>query len=120
VIRKHPGLASRRNLVPGLCLIVAAVLLLFASVAHISGSIQRQNAFFYCWFTLAGLYFVASFASAFTVAKREGWSFLPSLPIVFAIYHLSYALGFVLALIYRPATGKRSYPMRKVLTAITR
>lgn len=120
VIRKHRGLASRRNLVPGSCLLAGAVLLLCAAGARLSGSVRWQNAFFDVWFALAGLYFIVSFASAFSVAKREGWSFLPCLPIVFAVYHLSYALGFVLALLYRPATGERPNPMRKVLTAITR
>jgi succinoglycan biosynthesis protein ExoA len=120
VIRRHPGLASRRNLVPGSCLLAGAVLPLCAAVAHLSRSIRWQNAFLYGWFALAGLYLIASFASAFTVAKREGWGFLPSLPIVFAVYHLSYALGFVLALLYRPAAGERPNPMWRVLTAITR
>jgi hypothetical protein len=72
------------------------------------------------WFTLVGLYFIASFATAFSVAKQKGWGFFPCLPIVFAIYHLSYSLGFVLALLYRPAAGDRPNPIRRVLTAITR
>jgi hypothetical protein len=95
-------------------------LLLCAALAGLSGSVRWQNAFFGVWFALAGMYFIASFASAYSVAKREGWSFLPCLPIVFAVYHLAYALGFVLALFYRPATGEGRNPMRKVLTTITR
>jgi succinoglycan biosynthesis protein ExoA len=120
VIRKHRGLASRRNLVPGSCLLAGAVLLLCALGARLGGSVRWQNAFLDVWFAFAGLYFIGSFASAFSVAKREGWNFLPILPIVFAVYHLSYALGFVLALLHRPTTGKRPNPMQKVLTAITR
>ena len=120
VIRKHRGLASWRNLVPGLCLLVGVVLPLCAAGANLSGLAWWQNAFFAAWFALAGLYFIASFASAFSVAKREGWRFLPSLPIVFATYHSSYALGFLLALLCRPATGDCPNLLRKVLTAITR
>ena len=67
-----------------------------------------------------GMYFMASIASAFLVAKKKGWLFLPTLPVVFATYHLSYALGFVLALLYRPVTWDRPNPMRRILTAITR
>jgi hypothetical protein len=63
---------------------------------------------------------MASIASAFLVAKKKGWLFLPTLPVVFATYHLSYALGFVLALLYRPVTLDRPNPMRRILTAITR
>lgn len=120
VIRKHRGLASPRNFAPGSCLLAGAGLLLGACGARLGGSPAWENAFLGVLLALAGLYFLASFASAFSVAKREGWSFLPCLPVVFAIYHLSYALGFVLALLYRPATGNRPAPMPKVLTAITR
>jgi succinoglycan biosynthesis protein ExoA len=120
VIRKHRGLASWRNFVPGLCLLAGAAVLLCAAAARLGGSVRWQNAFLGVWLTFAGLYLLASLAAAFSVAKREGWRFLPCLPIVFAIYHLSYAFGFALALFYRPAAGERQSPMRKVLTALTR
>lgn len=120
VIRKHRGLASWRNFVPGFCLFAGAAVLLCAAGARLGGWVRWQNAFLGAWLTLAGLYLLASFAAAFSVAKREGWRFLPCLPVVFADYHLSYALGFALALLYRPAAGERPSPMRKVLTALTR
>jgi succinoglycan biosynthesis protein ExoA len=120
VMRKHRGLTSMRNLVPGSCLLAAAVLLLCAVGARLGGSVRWQKAFFDVWLSLVGLYFIASFAAAFTVAKREGWRFLPCLPVVFATYHMSYALGFILALLYRPTTGENPNPIWKVLTAITR
>ena len=66
------------------------------------------------------LYLIASFAAAFSVAKREGWNFLPILPVVFATYHLSYALGSLLAILYSPATLDLPNPMRRVLSAINR
>jgi hypothetical protein len=120
VIRKHRGRASGRNLVPGLCFLAGALLLLCAAGARLSGSVQLQNVFFSVWLALAGLYCIASLASAFSVAMRNGWRFLPVLPIVFVVYQLSYALGFVLAFLYRPEFGGSPNPMRKVLTAITR
>jgi succinoglycan biosynthesis protein ExoA len=120
VVRKHGRLASRRNLVPGSSLLVGVILPLCATGASLCGLVWWRNAFLGVWFALVGLYFIASFGSAFSVAKREGWSFLPCLPIVFAFYHLSYALGFVLAHLYRPAAGERPNRIRKVLTAITR
>jgi succinoglycan biosynthesis protein ExoA len=120
VVRKHGRLASWRNLVPGSCLLAGAILLLCAAAASLGGSVWWRDMFLADWFTLVGLYFIASFATAFSVAKREGWAFFPCLPVVFATYHLSYALGFVLALLYRPAAGDRPNPIRKVLTAITR
>lgn len=117
---KHGRPASWRNLVPGLCLFVGIVLLFSAAGAGMRGSVGWQNAFLAVWSALVALYFLASFASAFSVAGREGWEFLPLLPIVFATYHLSYALGFLFALLYRPATWDQPHPIRKVLTAITK
>jgi succinoglycan biosynthesis protein ExoA len=120
VVRKHGWLASWRNLVPGSCLLAGVVLLLCAAAASLGGLTWWRNIFLADCFTLAALYFIVSFATAFSVAKRKGWSFFPSLPIVFAVYHLSYALGFVLALLYRPPTVGRTNPVRRVLTALTR
>jgi succinoglycan biosynthesis protein ExoA len=120
VIRRYPGFASRRNLVPVSCLLAGAVLLVCAAGARLLGSSWWGTAFLAAWFSLATLYFIASIVSALSVARRGGWRYLPCLPIIFAIYHLSFALGFVLALLYRPVAGDRPNPMRKVLTSITR
>jgi len=120
VIRKHRRLASWRNFVPALCLLAGAALLLCATGASLGGSVRWRKVFLGEWSALVALYLIASFSSAFSIARRKGWRFLPSLPIIFATYHLSFALGFLLAILYRPAAGDRPKPMRKVLTAITR
>ena len=120
VIRRHRRLASWRNIVPGSCLLAGIVLPLCAVAANFGGLIWWRNIFLADWLALAGVYFVASFVSAVSVAKREGWVFFPSLPIVFATYHLPYALGFLLALLFRPTVRDLPNPVRKVLTAITR
>lgn len=120
VVRKHGRLSSWRNFVPGSCLLAGIALLICAAAASLGGFERWRNAFLIVCAALAGSYLLASFASALIAARRKGWRFLPCLPVVFAFYHLSYALGFVLALFYRPATGERPNPIRKVLTAITR
>ncbi len=120
MVRKHPGLATWRHILPGLCLLAGAVLLLCAAGARLSGSARRQDAFLDAWVALVGLYLIASFASAFSVARRKGWRFLPFMPIVFATYHLSYALGLLSAFLYRPAAWGRSNPVRKIQTAVTK
>jgi succinoglycan biosynthesis protein ExoA len=120
VIRKHHRLAARRNLMPGLCLLVGIVLLLGAAGASIDSSGWWRNFFLIGWLGFVGLYFIVSFASACSVAKRKGWIFLPSLPLVFATYHFSYALGFLLAVFFRPAAWDRMNPKGKALSAITR
>lgn len=120
VIRKHRGRASWRNLVPALCLLAGTILLFCAAVACLSGLVLWGKAFFDVWLVLAAIYFAASCTSAFSVAKLEGWSFFFCLPVVFAVYHLSYALGFFMALLHRSGTTESPNPIRKVLTAITR
>ncbi len=119
-VRKHHRITARRNLVPGSCLFLGIVLPLCAAGARLGGSVWWQNAFLAACFAFVGLYFTASFASAFLVARRKGWMFLPFLPIVFATYQLSYALGSLLALSCPPANWDRPNFIRKVLTALTR
>lgn len=120
VVRKRGRPDSWRNLVPGVCLLAGIVLGFCAAAANAGGSSWWRNIFLTDLFSLVALYAIVSFAQAFSIAKRHGWRFFPFLPVVFATYHLSYALGFALALVYRPAKGDRSNPIQKVLTAITR
>ena len=120
VIRQHRRFASIRNLVPGASVLVGIILLLCAMGASLGRSTWWRDVFLGEWLGLVSLYFIASFASAFLVAKRNGWMFLPFLPIVFATYHLFYGLGFLLALLSRPADWDRAYPIRKVHTAVNR
>jgi succinoglycan biosynthesis protein ExoA len=120
VIRKHRKPASWRHLVPGTCLLIAIGLLLGAAAASLSGSAWWKSVFVIAGAACAGLYCAASAGASFLVAKRDGWRFLPALPIVFATYHLSYGLGSLLGLSYHPTAWDRRSPLRKVLTAITR
>jgi hypothetical protein len=96
------------------------VLLLCAAAANLGGLVWWRNIFLADWLVLAALYVIASITSAVSIARREGWRFLPSLPVVFAAYHLPYAVGFLLAILYRPAVRDLPNPVRKMLTAITR
>jgi succinoglycan biosynthesis protein ExoA len=120
VCRKHGRPASRRSLVPGLCLLAGAVLLFCAAGASLGGMVWWRNSFLGFWLALVSLYFIASLTAAFSLARRKGWIFLPFLPIVFATYHLSHGLGFLLGLMYPPANWERRNSIQKVLTAITR
>ena len=120
VIRKHPTLVSWRNLVPGLCLIAGVASILGAVGTRLGGSVWWPNPFLSVWLTFVSLYLTASLSSAFSIARRKGWRFFPSLPVIFATYHLSFALGFLMAMLYRPAAGGRQKSPPKVLSAITR
>jgi succinoglycan biosynthesis protein ExoA len=86
VMRRHPGQMRLRHLVPSvfvLSLVVSAVLGLFSP-----------------WFALlcaliVGSYVLASFLVALNIARKEGWRYLPLLPLAFACLHLSYGTGFL-------------------------
>jgi len=102
-------------------LLAGIILPLYAAAASLGGYARLRTEFLDAWLALAGMYLTASFASAFLIAKRNGWRYLPCMPVVFAVYHLSYALGSILALLVRPAAvERRPNVIRKVLTAITR
>src|SRR5712691_11831490 len=120
VIRKHTKPGSWRHLIPGACLLIGVVLLLGAVGASLSGSAWWESVFITACAVLAGMYFAASAGAAFFAARRGGWRFFPILQIIFATYHLSYGLGFLLGLAYHPSTENRPTRMRQVLTAITR
>src|ERR1700730_6872569 len=120
VIRKHGKPASWRHLIPGACLLIGVGSLLGAAGAILSGSASWKSAFVNACAGLAGLYLAVSIATAFLIARRDGWRFLLILPVVFATYHLSYGLGFLLGLTYHPATGNRPSRIHQVLTGITR
>ena len=120
VIRKHGKPASWRHLIPAVCLLTGVALLIGSAGATLSGLAWWRAAFVTTCLGLAGLYIAIAAGASFLAARRDGWRFLPVLPIVFATYHLSYGFGFLLGLAYHPATGGRPSRIRQVLTEITR
>ena len=46
----------------------------------------------------AGSYLLANLGASLLTAARQGWKYLPLLPLVFASLHLSYGLGFLAGL----------------------
>lgn len=78
----HPGSLRWRQAVPPIF-----VLAVFGALVSYSG----YPAFA---ITLALVYAVAAVAAALQLAAKEGWQYLPLLPIVFAVLHLSWGSGF--------------------------
>ena len=120
VSRKHRKVASVRHLIPAGCVSIGLTLLAGAAGATLESSVRWQSIFLTIAAGLAGLYFIASTVAAILVARRSGWCFFRALPIVFATYHLSYGMGFLLGLTYNPMTWHRPSSLRKTLTVITR
>jgi GT2 family glycosyltransferase len=105
-IRKHKRPANFRNLVPALCVLIVAALLAVMVAAQLNGSTRWAIASRDACLALAGLYVAGSLISSVSVARREGWIFLPIMPLVFAVYQFSYGLGFLSGILFRPLPAK--------------
>ena len=119
-VRKHRRPASLRNLVPVSALLAGIFLLLSAEAASLARMGVLQNTLLATLLIFAGLYLGTSFASAVFVARREGWKFLPVLPLVFATYQLPYALGFIAGLFHRPPGTRLTNPAPKTIALHSR
>jgi glycosyltransferase involved in cell wall biosynthesis len=84
VIQKRGGVASWRHLVPGLFVVslVASLLLGLLSRKPLLGS------------SVVGPYMGANLAASAYTAQQD-WRMFTSLPLIFAILHLSYGVGFL-------------------------
>jgi succinoglycan biosynthesis protein ExoA len=89
VLRRHPGRARLRQLVPAA---FVSTLLASAVVA------PRGGAWALPLLAVSGAYATASLAASTMVAARRGWRYLPLLPLAFACLHVGYGLGFLTAL----------------------
>jgi len=89
VLQKHPGQMSPRQFVP-LGFVLGLILTVLLSLITPWGWIALAG--------LVGIYTLANLSASFLIAKREGWRFLPLLPLAFATIHLSYGLGFLVGL----------------------
>jgi hypothetical protein len=88
VLQKHPLQMRPRQFVP--FVFVIALLLSFVTV-FIPGLRLLSP-------VLPSLYILADLFASFYTAATRGWKYLPLLPLVFAILHLSYGLGFLVGL----------------------
>ena len=110
--------ASHRCVLRWPCVFLTAILLfLLGAGARIAGFPCLKSVFLHSEIVLAGLYCAASFSAAISIAHRNGWRFMPFLPIVFATYHLSYGLGSLLALTRQPNGDRSSYVMELLTTS---
>ncbi len=110
VLQKHPRQMSLRQFIPPLfvlALLVSLGLALFQFIrpgfAGLSGPALLLAA---C--LAPALYLVANISASILTSVRKGWQYLPLLPVVFGILHLSYGSGFLLGLLkFRSRWGDR-------------
>jgi len=89
VLQKHPRQMQWRQFVPPL---FVAVLLLGPLLALL------HPLFWTLWLSAISLYLLAVLIASVRIAARQGWQHLLRLPLIFAILHISYGLGFLVGL----------------------
>jgi succinoglycan biosynthesis protein ExoA len=96
VIQKHARSVALRHIVP-----VLFVLTLL--VGWLPGVLYSPLLVIYAGIAIA--YLMVSIAVSVPAARNTGWDLLPILPVVFAVFHVSYGLGF--------ATGVFAFGIRQ-------
>jgi succinoglycan biosynthesis protein ExoA len=89
VLQKHPRQMSLRQFVPP-----AFVLAIFVSLMLSLFSVTRVLSV-----VIPLMYLIANLSTSLWTAARRGWRALLYLPLIFAILHLSYGLGFLTGLV---------------------
>ena len=86
VIQKHKLPASLRHIVPG-GFLLALIILPTVSLWWVPA--------LWGWIGLVILYVACNLGASLLTARQTEWRLLPLLPVVFAIYHFGYGLGFL-------------------------
>jgi GT2 family glycosyltransferase len=90
VLQKHPGQMQPRQFIP----------LIFMLSLMISGALAVFTLFGKLSLALIVIaYLSANIAASVWTAAKQGWGYLFPLPLVYAILHLSYGLGFLVGLL---------------------
>lgn len=90
VLQKHPRQMRPRQFVPPvfvLSLLSSLLLALFIPMGR------------WVFVLITGVYLLANLTASVWTASKRGWRYLPLLPVVFSILHLSYGLGFLVGLV---------------------
>jgi glycosyltransferase involved in cell wall biosynthesis len=119
VIKKHRLPASWRHLIPGAFVLANCALLLAALAGVMVGAAPIR------WLIVAGIamdiaYAIAVLAAAGNVARKDGWTLFPLLPLVFCSYHFGYGIGFLSGIYYFSTTPRSSSCDEGVFTELTR
>jgi glycosyltransferase involved in cell wall biosynthesis len=90
VLQKHPRQMRLRQFVPPA----------FVAALCISSLLAFSPALFPLFLIIPVIYLMANIGATFWTAAKYSWRSLPLLPIIFAILHFSYGLGFLVGLVY--------------------
>lgn len=120
VIRKHKIPGSWRHLVPGLFVGASVILLFIVLLGAIIASHLLLNIGILALTLLLGAYFLACVLASFITASRAGWDLLIWLPVTFAVFHISYGLGFLAGSVYWTFTRPGSSELGTIFAGVTR
>jgi succinoglycan biosynthesis protein ExoA len=98
VIRKHRIPGSWRHAVPVLFTVANLALLGGLLVSILAGSALWSSAFGAAWASVLLCYGTATLLASAAAATSKGWDLFPYLPAVFATYHFSWGLGFLVGI----------------------
>lgn len=90
VFQKHPKQMSLRQFIPP-AFVVSLILSLFLTLFY--------PGFWIFFATIAGAYLLTNLFASILMSAKKGWKHLFHLPLVFAILHVSYGLGFLVGLV---------------------
>lgn len=120
VIKKHRLPASVRHLVPAAFVLANLVFLLNAIVSWSMGWETLAAVGNGLWAAMMGLYLLVAVLAAGRTAALAGWSMLPLMPPIFAVYHFSYGLGFLCGMFYWPFVRHGATAPAKAFTQLSR
>lgn len=106
VIRKHRLPGAWRHLVPVAFVLGVAGLPAGAALAAAAGAAGWATLLSNIWLGCLAAYASANLAASAATASKRGWDILVYLPAVFATYHVSYGLGFLLGLFRFTGIGR--------------
>jgi hypothetical protein len=90
VIQKHRLPASARHLVP-IVFVLGVIAGPFVGLLH--------TAFMATYLGVLATYALLVLTFSVHEARKNGWDIMPLLPAVFATYHISYGVGFLMGII---------------------
>ena len=97
VVQRHPRLVGVRHLIPA---VFVAGLVTTAVLSPFSPLLALLFALIAC------SYLLISLALSVRIAARNGWRYLPLLPLAFACLHFAYGTGFLLGLVHFLLVGR--------------
>jgi succinoglycan biosynthesis protein ExoA len=120
VIRKHRLPGSWRHVVPIGFVLANIILPASMVISKAVGAAPWFTITGFAWLAMISAYALATLIASILVARERGWSTLPYLPGVFAAYHLSYGLGFLVGLRWCFSKPSPAFYSHSMFTRITR